>query len=153
MATPSVQVDKHGAWRIDHNISCYGYAVSASGQALPRPESVHLCPESLGNNLIAWLSPTWDATSCTVMSRNPHLLCNEKISLSCSEEANTCARRWIRSKTAHLISQRPISVLYFHRVPMRSVDYFNWSIPSSFTVAMRLAQPVTEMSIRNLPVA
>jgi hypothetical protein len=37
------------------------------------------------------------------------------------------------------------------RFPMRSLDFFNWPNPSSRTVSLGLTQPLTEMSIRNLP--
>jgi hypothetical protein len=37
------------------------------------------------------------------------------------------------------------------RFPMRSFDFFNWTIPSSRTVALGLTQPLTEISTSNLP--
>jgi hypothetical protein len=36
------------------------------------------------------------------------------------------------------------------RFPMRSLDFFNWSNPSSLTMALGSTQPLTEMSTRNL---
>jgi hypothetical protein len=35
--------------------------------------------------------------------------------------------------------------------PMRLFDFFNWSNPSSRTMALGSTQPLTEMSTRNLP--
>jgi hypothetical protein len=37
------------------------------------------------------------------------------------------------------------------RFPMRSLVFFNWSNPSSPTMALVSTQPLAEMSIRNLP--
>jgi hypothetical protein len=37
------------------------------------------------------------------------------------------------------------------RFPMRSLDFFNWSNPSSRTMALGSTQLLTEMSTRNLP--
>jgi hypothetical protein len=37
------------------------------------------------------------------------------------------------------------------RVPLRSLDFFNWPNPSSRTMALGSTQPLTEMSTRNLP--
>jgi hypothetical protein len=37
------------------------------------------------------------------------------------------------------------------RIPMRSLDFFNWPNPSSRTMALGSTQPLTEMSTRNLP--
>jgi hypothetical protein len=37
------------------------------------------------------------------------------------------------------------------RFPVRSQDFFNWPNPSSCTMALGSTQPLTEMSIRNLP--
>jgi hypothetical protein len=37
------------------------------------------------------------------------------------------------------------------RFPMRSLDFFNWSNPSSRTMALGSTQPLTEMSARNIP--
>jgi hypothetical protein len=37
------------------------------------------------------------------------------------------------------------------RVPMRSLNFFNWPNPSSRTMALGSTQPLTEMSTRNLP--
>jgi hypothetical protein len=37
------------------------------------------------------------------------------------------------------------------QVPMRSLDFFNLSNPSSLTMALRSTQPLTEMITTNLP--
>jgi hypothetical protein len=37
------------------------------------------------------------------------------------------------------------------RIPMRSLDFFNWPNPSSCTMVLGSTQPLSEMSIRNLP--
>jgi hypothetical protein len=37
------------------------------------------------------------------------------------------------------------------RIPMRSLDFFNVPNPSSYTMALGSTQPLTDMSIRNLP--
>jgi hypothetical protein len=37
-------------------------------------------------------------------------------------------------------------------IPDEVIGFFNWSNPSSRTMALRSARPLTEMSTRNLPV-
>jgi hypothetical protein len=37
------------------------------------------------------------------------------------------------------------------RIPMMSLDIFNWPNPSSRIMALGWTQPLTEMSTRNLP--
>jgi hypothetical protein len=37
------------------------------------------------------------------------------------------------------------------RIPMTSLNFFNWPNPSSRTTALGLTEPLTEMSTRNLP--
>jgi hypothetical protein len=47
---------------------------------------------------------------------------------------------------------RPVGHGFYSSIPDEVIGYFNFLNPSSRTMALRLTQPLTEMSTKNLPV-